>query len=305
MCDTGGAVQATFNDRPAEPHILLNRWLGRVPCFPLSAAAIRRGTLDQRSTSILHQSAFGYRCMREGIHLRGRAMMNLKYMMVDCESRRSQHTSWKPRCSESIAGVSAVKRRDITELHYICPIATVPSILERGILSHEAAQGVAHQSIANEEVQARRARVRIPGGKRLHGYVNLYLNGRNPMMFTVCKTAGADRICLLRVNPDVMDSPGVVLTDRNASSIAVRFSDPAGGLGRLDADLIFARYWTDPDYFRQSDKKSRMCAEVLVPSIVNAEMIVGAYVSSMNARQALRQLAAELPVSVDRYKFFG
>ena len=204
-----------------------------------------------------------------------------------------------------VAGVGAMKRADITELHYICPVRTVPSILERGILSHEAAARVPHESIANEAVQERRAGVRIPGGKKLHSYVNLYFNGRNPMMYTVCMNEGVDSVCLLRVSPDVMDLPGVVTTDRNASSNAVRFTRPDRGLARINEDVVFARYWTHSDRMSQVRHKSQMCAEVLVPSIVDPTMITGAYVASKEIRKALRRLVPELPVSVDKYKFFG
>lgn len=224
--------------------------------------------------------------------------------MVPREGRRQGRSLRKPECLPWAADVDVMKRDDITELHYICPLETVPSILERGILSHEAAARVPHQSIANEDVQARRAQVRIPGGKKLHSYVNLYFNGRNPMMFTVCKTEGMDNICLLRVKPDVMDLSGVVITDRNASSSAVRFAEPDSGLARIDADTVFAQYWTHPDPIKQNNHKSRMCAEVLVPSIVDPEMIAGAYVASKNARRALRQLTSGFSVSVDKYKFF-
>lgn len=224
--------------------------------------------------------------------------------MVPREGRRPGRGLWKPECLAWAADVAVMKRDDITELHYICPLETVPSILEHGLLSHLAAARIPHQSIANEDVQARRAQVKIPGGKKLHSYVNLYFNGRNPMMYTVCRTEDIDSICLLRVKPDVMDVSGVVITDRNASSSAVRFAEPDGGLARIDADVVFAQYWTHEDFIRQHDHKSRMCAEVLVPSIVDPEMITGAYVASKNARRTLRQLAPGFSVSVDKYKFF-
>lgn len=212
--------------------------------------------------------------------------------MVPREGRRPGRSLWKPECLPWAADVAVMKRNDITELHYICPLETVPSILGHGILSHKAAARVPHQSIANEDVQARRAQVRIPGGKKLHSYVNLYFNGRNPMMFTVCKTEEMDSICLLQVKPDVMDLPGVVITDRNASSSAVRFAEPDGGLARIDADVVFAQYWTHADPIRQHDHKSRMRAEVLVPSIVDPEMIAGAYVASEERSKDLETASA-------------
>ena len=40
-----------------------------------------------------------------------------------------------------------------------------------------------HVSVAMPAVQDRRARKIVPGGRRLHGYANLYICARNPMMF--------------------------------------------------------------------------------------------------------------------------
>lgn len=45
-----------------------------------------------------------------------------------------------------------MERSDLTELHYITPIANVASILDRGILSHASAARVEHDSIADKSV---------------------------------------------------------------------------------------------------------------------------------------------------------
>lgn len=66
-----------------------------------------------------------------------------------------------------------MKREELEELHYITPISNVPSICKRGILSHHGAARIQHQSIAMAEIQDRRAKVTVPGGRRLHEYANL------------------------------------------------------------------------------------------------------------------------------------
>lgn len=73
-------------------------------------------------------------------------------------------------------------RAKLRELHCITPIANIPSVLTAGILSHRRAAAVSHESVADPEIQARRARVRVPGGRPLHEYANLYITARNPMM---------------------------------------------------------------------------------------------------------------------------
>jgi ssDNA thymidine ADP-ribosyltransferase, DarT len=72
-----------------------------------------------------------------------------------------------------------MERSQILELHYITDMANVPSMLEQGILCHRLATRTArgHVSVADHEVQARRAGKRIWLGRyyrRLHDYANLY-----------------------------------------------------------------------------------------------------------------------------------
>jgi hypothetical protein len=51
-----------------------------------------------------------------------------------------------------------MNRHDINELHYITPIANVPSILQHGLLSHSRAQKVVHQSVAMLDIQDLRSK---------------------------------------------------------------------------------------------------------------------------------------------------
>ncbi len=197
-------------------------------------------------------------------------------------------------------------RSHLIELHYISPIENVPSILEAGLLSHRRAERVTHRSVAMAAIQKRRALVRVPGGRRLHEYVNLYINGRNPMMFTIVRGGSLDDLCLLRVAPAVLDLDGVVVADCNASSDYVRFADARRGLQLVDRDEVFAQYWTHPgDPIAAMRHKSRMCAEVLVPDRVEPKYVVGAYVGSSAASRRLASEAPSLDVTPDEYKFFS
>ena len=103
-----------------------------------------------------------------------------------------------------------MERADLKELHYITPIANVASILERGILSHISATRIKHDSVADESVQERRSRVQVQGKTRLHHYVNLYLNARNPMLYRLARGEGrTDDLCVGSVPPgggDLMQS---------------------------------------------------------------------------------------------------
>lgn len=101
-----------------------------------------------------------------------------------------------------------MQRNEIVEFHYITPIANLPSIFEHGILSNSRAARLAHDSVASEEVQARR-RKQLPGGRRLHEYANLYFHARNPMLFL--RKDLHQTVCVLRIAPDVLDIPGTWL----------------------------------------------------------------------------------------------
>ena len=193
-------------------------------------------------------------------------------------------------------------RGELSELHYIAHMDNVPSILRLGILSHRRAARVPHASVAMEAVQARRARVVVPGGRRLHEYVNLYLCARNPMLYRL-RGRHLD-LCVLRVSTDVLDLPGVVVTDGNASSGYARFAAAPGGLSIVDRDATFAEYWTAADQIVEWRKKSAKCAEVLVPDRIPPRFIFGAYVSCQQALDKLNNLDTSIAVTINGHMFF-
>ncbi len=200
-----------------------------------------------------------------------------------------------------------MKREELAELHYITPIANVPSICIQGILSHKKAKKVEHESAAMQVIQDRRAKVVVPGGRPLHDYVNLYFHARNPMMYV--RSANHTSLCVLRVSIEVLDLPGVVVTDCNASSDYVRFSPAPGGISIVDRDRTFAEDWTYPDDpIEAYRRKSARCAEVLVPDRVDQRYISVVYVSCPESQSVVTQsLAGKVPqaqIVVNGHLFF-
>jgi hypothetical protein len=195
-----------------------------------------------------------------------------------------------------------VRREELDELHYITPIGNVPSILQSGIVSHHRASQTQHISVAMQTIQARRARVNVPGGRKLHEYANLYVCARNPMLFRL-RGQHAD-LCVLRVDTEVLDLPDVVVTDGNASSDYIRFAPAPRGLSIVDRALTFAEYWTDPDLIQYFRKKSAKCAEVLVPDRIAPQFIQGAYVSGQEGYDRLTNLGVGIEVAINRQLFF-
>ena len=178
-----------------------------------------------------------------------------------------------------------MKLEELIELHYITPLANIPSIYTHGILSHKMTQKLEHKSISMQEIQERRAQVIVPGGRPLHEYVNLYFDARNPMMF-LRKAAHLD-LCVLRIAPSVLNIPGVVITDRNASSGYALFKPAPQGLAIVDKELVFAKDWTHADLIEYWNRKSAKNAEVLVPDRVDPRFILGAYVSCPESEEVL------------------
>jgi hypothetical protein len=135
-----------------------------------------------------------------------------------------------------------MNRADITELHYITAIANLPSILRHGILSHKLANQLAHASVAMPEIQERRTNKQIPGARLLHDYANLYFDAHNPML-SRCR-ARNNEICVLRIDPAVMDQADVIVTDRNAAADLV-----GSGLWMM-ASLLLPASGCSPDIGR-------------------------------------------------------
>lgn len=189
-----------------------------------------------------------------------------------------------------------------TGLYNIQAIENIPSIMKRGLLSNERASKISHVSIAMNEVQERREHVRIPNGLKLHQYANLYFDPWNPMLSR--KRSQNEEICILKFGRVVLDFEGVIVSDKNASSDYAAFYTPEVGLEHIDFDLVYARYWTDNDYYEQCRKKSIKCAEVLVPYVIPYEYVVCAAVVNERAAESLEDVGFDKDIIIEPRVFF-
>lgn len=201
-----------------------------------------------------------------------------------------------------------MRRDDLVELHFITPFDNIVSILQGGLRSHALSQEIPHRSVSSEIVQSKRASKAIPLGRPLHDYVNLYVCGRNPMLYRLKFTCGYSELCVLSISPEVLDQPGAIVCDCNASSEYARFAPAPEGLEIVDKELVFARNWNHPDPIEKFRHVSIKCAEVLIPDRVDAKYISKAYVSCQESKLALesrlRAAGLNLDVVVDTYLFF-
>lgn len=184
------------------------------------------------------------------------------------------------------------------------PVENISSVICNGILSYDAVKNISHKSVAMNEVQTRRDKVIIPGtNNRLHSYANLYFANNNPMMYK--RKDQAENLCLLAVDYEVMDLPGVIVTDQNAASSIVRFMTPMEGLKEIDFTKVFARYWIHPhDYYATQWHKHIKCAEVLVPDVIPYKYVAGAYVVSKEVEKKLRAAGFKKGIYVTPDKFY-
>ncbi len=190
----------------------------------------------------------------------------------------------------------------VKELHCIMPIENISSVLTRGILSHNRSKDIQHADISMIDVQKIRDKIKVPNGMMLHDYANLYFCARNPMMFL--RKNEADDLCILQISLDVTRLANVVFTDKNASSDYARFFSARDVKSKIDFDMVFADYWTDDNPIEQMKKKSAKCAEVLVPHVIPAHYVIGAYVVDENSQQKLQKQGFTLAISVKSGMFF-
>lgn len=199
-----------------------------------------------------------------------------------------------------------MKRGELKELHYITPILNVPSILDDGILSFNKAKDVSHKSCASLGVQERRTRVTVPGGRPLHDYANLYFNARNPMMY-VLKDKHCD-LAVLAISPNIIDQPGVVISDCNAARDMALFKPAPDGLELIDPGRIYAEDWRHPNQIEYHRHRGIMCAEVLVPDKIDKRYISKIYVSSSRSHSDLTNICGaatrNLSFVIDSHLFF-
>jgi len=113
-----------------------------------------------------------------------------------------------------------------------------------------------------------------------------------------------EEICILKFDRVILDFNGVVLSDRNASSSYVAFYEAKYGLENIDFKLVYARYWTDDNYFEQCRRKSIKCAEVLVPYGISYDYVVFAAVVNDAAADRLRLNGFDKNIFIEPKIFF-
>ena len=164
---------------------------------------------------------------------------------------------------------------NIRALYYITHIDNLPSILEKGILSHERikTEGVQNKTIYLQHLVNKRGNRYTSDGKNLWHYTNLFFQPRNPMLYYVIRKEGKQNLTVLRISNTVMERHGIYITDGIASNQLTRIYSQFEGLDALrpQQEMLQSQSWIS---WNHSDKVRRqLMAECLVPNQVYPEYI--------------------------------
>jgi len=165
----------------------------------------------------------------------------------------------------------ARRGRQNTEIFYVAPIDNLPSILERGVLPHNAAPRD-RKDISDPNVQRNRAERRIevaPGDFRaLHDLVPLYFTYSTPMRDKVQHDGHAVAFLVI----DLFDLCG--------DQFDLAFTSANAGANSFESDYNFANIhevvrWPNFlwQYWGEGTTKSQRQAELLVAPSIPADMI--------------------------------
>ena len=179
-----------------------------------------------------------------------------------------------------------MRKSEIRNLYYITLMDNLPSILEKGILSHERIEEehVQTERIYNIDIVNRRRKKNTPDEKSLWSYANLYFQPRNPMMYSVVHEKGAKDLAVVSVAKEILQTPGVFITDGNAANAPTQFYCPSNGLKMLRQqwEIVQNEWWNNLD-----GSKRKIMAECLVPNSVGPELINSVYVADEETRRSV------------------
>lgn len=190
-----------------------------------------------------------------------------------------------------------MRKLDINNLYYITHIDNLPSILERGILSHERIEEehVQPTRIYNTDIVNKRKEKNTPDHKSLWNYANLYFQARNPMMYRVVHEKGAKDLVVVSVAKKILHTSGVFITDGNAANDPTQFYFPNDGLKMLQQQwkIVQSEWWNTLD-----GSKRKIMAECLVPNNVGPNLINAVYVVDEETQTRLAGMVGRRSLSI-------
>lgn len=193
-------------------------------------------------------------------------------------------------------------------LYYITHIDNVPSILERGILSHMEIerQSIQCKKVYDENIVFKRRERTLEDGRSLWEFANLYFQPRNPMLYRLLTTSfGPQDLAIIGVDGmALMRREDIFITDGNAASLETKIYKKND---LKDSDIKSIIESKNIEFWKIEDgSKRRIMAECLVPGFVDPYYIREIYVSSHEVRDKLKKLivAKNIHIIPDPNLFF-
>ncbi|PIC58307.1 hypothetical protein CSV80_05775 [Sporosarcina sp. P12(2017)] len=199
-------------------------------------------------------------------------------------------------------------------LYHMTHITNLPSILKcGGLQSHAVMQmnQLKHQDIANQDVQARRDRIKIPVGKggTLHDYVPFYFAPRSPMLYYLHKQhlQQEDVVYFMTSIASIqVHALDFVFTDAHAIRRLTKFFTDPIHLNQIDWKVMTSDYWHDID--EDMSRKARRQAEFLIHEAVPLSACLGFAVFNERAKEKLEKMLQDagstLSVAVRRHFYY-
>ncbi len=199
-----------------------------------------------------------------------------------------------------------MKITKITGLFYITHIDNIPSILRKGILSHERMlnENIPYTPIYNEQIVTNRRNIVAPDGRSLWNFANLYFQPRNPMLYRVLHEKQTNEVAIIAMQPIILERPDIYVSNgsaaHSASDIlhAIEFKKEQRQIFR---NTVNVEWWND-----LNGSKRKIMAECLVPDMVNPDLIQAIYVGNRNARERVEagNPSLMLPIITEPNMFF-
>src|SRR5260370_9268039 len=107
------------------------------------------------------------------------------------------------------------------------------------------------------------------------------------MMYRVVHEKTRKNLAVVAVRPDVLNGPGVLLTDGNEANGPTQFCPVPDGLKVIENQwsVIQAEYWRS-----DAGSKRKIMAECLVPDMIPADNVLTVYVTDQSTKQGAGEL---------------
>jgi O-acetyl-ADP-ribose deacetylase (regulator of RNase III) len=193
----------------------------------------------------------------------------------------------------------AVSKTGIRELFYITHIDNLDSILKHGILSHEEIESrkLHYTPIYDAEIVSTRKKRKVPDGRSLWAFANLYFQPRNPMMYRVIAEKSPDNLVVVGVRKSIVGLSDGYITDGNAASQETNFY-PMSEFKKLQGRIVKE---TNKEFWNPVDgSKRKIMAECLVSKYIPPTFIDEIYVANSRVASGLRSKFTRADVHVVR-----